>query len=173
MKNGSSFTKKHKSSILGTACQETCPSLEKNEDDIKQVSEEIESRVTKTLSLKISKTELSILGALSQIVEFLWHHRYGLSGTLPGTSRNTDVENQEPTGDRSQNEVDFSACHSRKSIDSDPEEASHRWWVRVPAVGLAFDKCFRISWLNNWKRGKICSFGAYRNSVHSFLKLFS
>ena len=36
------------------------------------------------------------------------------------TSRNADVENQEPTG-----EVEFSVCQSFNSTDSDPEEASH------------------------------------------------
>ena len=39
------------------------------------------------------------------------------------------MENQETIGDRSQNdpdpEVEFSACQSRNSIDSDPEEVSH------------------------------------------------
>ena len=58
---------------------------------------------------------------------FIWSNISWIAD--PGTFRNTDVENQEPTGDHSQNdphpEVEFSVCQSRNSIDSDPEEASH------------------------------------------------
>ena len=66
-----------------------------NEDYITQVSEEIESRITRKLSLELSRTESRILGALSKSDEFLlnpqiWTH----SGTVPGTFRNTNVENE-------------------------------------------------------------------------------
>ena len=56
----------------------------------------------------------------------VWTH----SGTFLGTSRNTDAENQEPTGDHSENdphpEVESSVYQSRNAIDSDPEGASLR-----------------------------------------------
>ena len=52
-----------------------------------------------------------------------------LSRIVPGTSRNTGVENQEPTGDRSQNDcyldMESSIYQSRSSLESDPQEASH------------------------------------------------
>ena len=51
------------------------------------------------------------------------------SGTVPGSFRNTDVENQEPSRARSQkdplSEVEFSACRAIKVIHSDPDETSH------------------------------------------------
>ena len=77
-----------------------------NEEYITQASEEIESRVTQKLSQEFSRTEFRILGALSKLDEFLlkpqvWTH----VETVPETSRNTDVENQEPNGDRSQNDT--------------------------------------------------------------------
>ena len=52
-----------------------------------------------------------------------------LSGTVPGTSRNTDVENQEPNEDRSQNntrpEVISSVYRSHDSLGSDSDEDPH------------------------------------------------
>ena len=51
------------------------------------------------------------------------------SETVPGTSRNADVENQDPNGDLSQNdphpEVGPSVYQSHHSIDSDSNEAPH------------------------------------------------
>ena len=98
-----------------------------NQEYITQVSEEIEGRVTEKLSQKLSRTESRILGALSQLDEFLLNPQIRThSGTLPGTSRNTNVENQEPNEDHSQDdphpEVGPSVCQSRHSIDSDTDE---------------------------------------------------
>ena len=98
---------------------------------IAQVSEEIEGRVTKKLSQEFSKTVSRILGALSKLGDILLNPQIRtFSGTTPGTFRNNDVENQEPSGDRSQNdphpEVGFSACRASNLTDSDPEETSHR-----------------------------------------------
>ena len=77
-----------------------------NEVSITRVSE-IEDKVTKRVSQEISWTESRILGALSKLDEFLLNPQIQThSGTVPGTSRNTDVENQEPNGDRSQNYLD-------------------------------------------------------------------
>ena len=51
------------------------------------------------------------------------------SGTVPGTFWNADVENQKPSGDRSLKDThpdaEFSACHARIPIDSDPDETPH------------------------------------------------
>ena len=52
------------------------------------------------------------------------------SGTVPGTSRNMKVENQEPTEYRSLNdphpEVGASIYWSSRSMDSSPEEKSYK-----------------------------------------------
>ena len=100
------------------------------EDYAAQVSEEIKWRVTKKVSKEFSKTESCILGALSKLDEFLLNPQIRtFSGTTPGTFRDTDLINQEPSGDRSQNdphpEVEFSACRASNLTDSDPEETSH------------------------------------------------
>ena len=69
---------------------------------ISQVSEEIEERVTKKLSKEFNLTESRILGALSKLDEFLLNPQIRTcSVALPGTSRNNDAENWEPTGDSS------------------------------------------------------------------------
>ena len=74
------------------------------------------------------------------------------SGTVLGTSRNTDVENQEPTGDRSQDdphpEVESSVHQSRNSIDSDPEEASHTY--AIEDTKMAFFQQQTQKKIENW-----------------------
>ena len=102
-----------------------------NEEYITQLSEEIESIVTKKLSQEFSRRESRILGALSKLDEFFLNPQIRThSGTVPGTFRNTNVENQEPNEDRSQDdphpEVGPSVYQSRHSNDSDPDEAPHR-----------------------------------------------
>ena len=97
-----------------------------NDEYITQVSQEIEGRVTKRLSQEFSKKESRILGALSKLDEFLLNPQIRThSGTVRGTFRNTNVENQEPNDDRSQDdphpEVEPSVCQSRHSIDSDTD----------------------------------------------------
>ena len=101
-----------------------------NEDYITQVSEVIEGRVTKKVSQEFSRAGSRILGALSNLDDFLLNPQIRTqSGTVPGTFRITNVENQEPNEDRSQDdphaEVGPSVCQSRHSIDSDPDEAPH------------------------------------------------
>ena len=102
-----------------------------NQEHITQLSEEIEVKVTEKLSQEFSRTESRILGILSKLDEFLLSPQIRThSGTVPGTFRNTNVENQEPNEDRSQDdphpEVGPSVCQSRHSIDLDPDEAPHR-----------------------------------------------
>ena len=114
--------------MLGTASHETCPDARINEHYITQISEEIEGRVTKKLSEKFSRTESRISVALSKLDEFLLNPKIRThSGTVPGTFWNTNVENQEPNEDRSQDdphpEMGPSVCQSRRSIDSDSDEA--------------------------------------------------
>ena len=66
-----------------------------NEEYITQLSEELEGRVTKKLSQELSRTESRILGALSKLDEFLSNQQIQThSKTVPGTFRNTNVENQ-------------------------------------------------------------------------------
>ena len=66
-----------------------------NEEYIKQLSEEIEGRVSKKLSQELSRTESRILGALSKLEEFLLNQQIRThSGTVPETFRNTNVDNQ-------------------------------------------------------------------------------
>ena len=98
---------------------------------ISQVSEEVEGRVTKKLSKKISRTESCILGALSKLDEFILNPQVRTcSVAVPGTSRNNDSENREPTGNRSQGdpcpEAVFSIYHSSNLNDSEQEENHHR-----------------------------------------------
>ena len=74
-----------------------------NEEHITQVSEEIEGNVVKELSQEFSGTESRILGALSKLDEFLLNPQIRTrSGAVPGTFRNTNVENQEQNEERSQ-----------------------------------------------------------------------
>ena len=87
------------------------------QDYISQVSEEIEGSVTKKLSREFSRTESRILGALSKLVEFLLNPQVRTcSVAVPGTSRNSNSENRETTGDRSSDdpcpEVEYSSHHS-------------------------------------------------------------
>ena len=101
------------------------------EEFITQVFEEIEERVTKKLSKDFSRTESRILGALSKLDEFLLNPQVRTcSVAVPGTSRNNNSENWEPTGDRCPNdhspEVVFSACHTSNQNYSDQEETHHR-----------------------------------------------
>ena len=75
------------------------------EEYITQISEEIEGRVTKKLSQEFSLTESRILGALLKLEEFLLNPQVRTcSGSVQATSGNNDFENQEPTGDGSQND---------------------------------------------------------------------
>ena len=76
-----------------------------NEEFITQVSEEIEGRVTKKLSQEFNRTESHILGALSKLDKFLLNQQIQThSGTVSGTFRSTNVENQGTNEDDSQSD---------------------------------------------------------------------
>ena len=74
------------------------------EDNITQVFEEIEGRVTKRLSKEFSRTENRILGALARLDDFLMNPILpGRSGTTPEPSRNALNTSQGTNEDDSQN----------------------------------------------------------------------
>ena len=76
-----------------------------NEEKVTQVSDEIESGVFKKLSQELSTTQSRILGALSKLDKFLLNQQIQThSGTVPGTFRNTNVENQRTNEDDSQSD---------------------------------------------------------------------
>ena len=76
-----------------------------NEEYITQVSEEIEGRVSKKLSQEFSRRESCILGALSNLDEFLSSEQVHTHfETVLGTFRNTNVENQGTNEDDSQSD---------------------------------------------------------------------
>ena len=76
-----------------------------NEEYITQVSEEIEGRITKKLSQEFNRIESHISDALSKLDEFLSNQQIQThSRTVPGTFRNTNVENQGTNEDDSQSD---------------------------------------------------------------------
>ena len=101
-----------------------------NEVYITQVSREIEGRVIKKLFQEFSRTEFRIFGALSNLDEFLLNPQIRThSGTVPGTFRNSNVENQESNEDISQvdlhPQVGSFVYQSHHSNYSDADEAPH------------------------------------------------
>ena len=75
------------------------------EDYIAQVFEGIEGRVSEKLSQEFSRTESRILGALTKLDEFLSNQQIHTHfETVPGTFRNTNVENQGTNEDDSQSD---------------------------------------------------------------------
>ena len=121
---------------------------------ISQVSEEIERRVTKKRWNQFSWTVSRILGALSKLDEFLLNPQVRTcSVAFPGTSRNSDSENREPTGDRSLNdpcpEAMFSSHHSGNLNGSELEEFHHM----VTGVQEEIPYCshhIRVCWLSEF-----------------------
>ena len=104
--------------------------LELTQDYISQVSEEIEGRVAKKLSKEFNKTVSRILGALSELDEFLLNPQARTcSVAAHGTSRNSNSENRETHGDRSPNdpypEVGYFPHHSCQLNSPEAETNSH------------------------------------------------
>ena len=76
-----------------------------NEEYITQVCEEIEGRITKKLSQEFNRIESCISDALSKLDEFLSNQQIQThSKIVPGTFRNTNVENQGTNEDDSQSD---------------------------------------------------------------------
>ena len=93
-----------------------------NEEYITQVPEEIEGRVSKKLSQEFSRTESRILGALSKLDEFLSNQQIHMHfETVPGTFRNTNVENQGTNVDDSQSDPHPEAGIFRGQTNSGPK----------------------------------------------------
>ena len=100
------------------------------QENISDVSQEIERKVTKSCSKDFSRTESRFLGALSKLDEFLLNPQVRTcSVAVPGTYRNSDSENREPPGDRSPNDrcpkAVFSSHHSGNLKGSELEETHH------------------------------------------------
>ena len=76
-----------------------------NVEYIKKISEKIKGRVTEKLSQQFSRTQFHTLGVLSKLDELLLNPQIRAhSGTVPGTLRNTKVENQGTNEDESQSD---------------------------------------------------------------------
>ena len=100
------------------------------QEHFSQVSEEIDGRVTRKLSKDFSRKESRILGALSKLDEVLLNPQVrNCSVAVPGTSRNSDSGDWQPTGDRSLNdpfhEVMCSFHRSGNLNSSEMEECPH------------------------------------------------
>ena len=137
---------------------------------ISQVSEKIEGRVIKKFSKEFRRTESRILGALSKLDEFLLNPQVRTcSVAVPGASRNSDLENREPTEDRSLNDpcpkVVYSSHHSGHLNNSEAEEYPHidpnsmiiaypfQWELMAPRGSLKTFSMSDIAWhfgLLNW-----------------------
>ena len=94
------------------------------EDYLTQYSEEIEGRVTKKLSQEFSRTENSIIRALSRLDDFLMNPLiHGHSGIAPDTSRNAYGTNQGTNEDDSQSDPHPKGgiFQSQATLNSGPE----------------------------------------------------
>ena len=96
-----------------------------NEEYITQVSEEIEGRITKKLSQEFNRIESRISDALSKLDEFLSNQQIQThSKTVPGTFRNTNVENQGTNEDDSQSDPhpEASIFHGQTTQNLGPKD---------------------------------------------------
>ena len=103
-----------------------------NEEYITQVSEEIEGRVSKKLSQEFSRTESRILGALTKLDEFLSNQQIHTHfEAVPGTFRNTNVENQGTNEDDSQSDPHPEAGMFRGQTTQNlgPKDCRGNWHV--------------------------------------------
>ena len=113
-----------------------------NEEYITQVSEEIESRVSKKLSQEYSRTESRILGALTKLDEFLSNQQIHTHfGTVPETFRNTNVDNQGTNEDdyMSDPHPEAGFFRSRTTQNSGPEVGPNNRIVRSIEVEVALE----------------------------------
>ena len=138
-----------------------------NEEYIIQLSEKIEGRVTKKLSQESSRTESRILGALSKLDEFLLSPQIRThSGTVPGTFRNTNVENQGTNKDDSQSDPHPEAGIFRSQItqNSGPEVArdsdTYPFCLRKSFYSPLQLHC-QISWTLDDKTGSFVEFARF------------
>ena len=97
---------------------------------VSQFSQEIEGRVIKRLSKEFSMAECRILGALSKLDDFFLNPQVRTcSAAVPVTSRNSNSEKREPTGDRSLDdpchEVRYSSHYSGNLNSPELEDYPH------------------------------------------------
>ena len=95
------------------------------EEDIAQVSEENDSRVTKMLSQEFSRTESRILGTIFNPHDFLLDPLIqGYSGTTPDASRNTLSTNQWTNEDdlQSDSHPEANVSQSQTTRNSGPDD---------------------------------------------------
>ena len=102
-----------------------------NEDYLTQLSEEIEGRITKKLLFcrEFSRIESRISDALSKLDEVLSNQQIQTySETVPGTFRNTNVENQGTNEDDSQSDPhpEGGLFRSQTTQNSGPEAGHYR-----------------------------------------------
>ena len=108
-----------------------------NEEYITQVSEEIEGRITKKLSQEFNRIESRISDALSKLDEFLSNQQIQThSKTVPGTFRNTNVENQGTNEDDSQSDPhpEGGLFRSQTTQNSGPEAGHYTRKAQKPLL---------------------------------------
>ena len=103
---------------------------ELTQDYISQVSGEIEGRVTKKFTQKISKTDSRTLGDLSKLDKFLLNPQVRTCSVADqGKSRNANSESRKTQGDRSSDdpypEVGYFRHHSGQLNSPEAETNSH------------------------------------------------
>ena len=109
------------------------------EDNITQVSEEIEGRVIKKFSQEFSKTENRILGALERLDDFLMNPLIqGHSRTTPEASWNAFSTSQETNEDDSQSDPHpkTGIFHMQMTRTSGPEVGHVNYYVNLPVKSL-------------------------------------
>ena len=107
------------------------------EEYITQVSEEIEGRITIKLSQEFNRIESRISDALSKLDEFLSNQQIQThSKTVPGTFRNTNVENQGTNEDDSQSDPhpEGGLFRSQTTQNSGPEVGHYSWRLNINEV---------------------------------------
>ena len=130
--------------ILGTACHRLCPVVEIPRITSRKFLKRFMAGSLKFLKISEAHSPAFwVLGALAKLADFHLNPQVPtLSGTVPETSQNNDVENWEPAGERSQNaphpKVELSACWSSSSTDSDQEETSHNYERDIILLVLIF-----------------------------------
>ena len=111
-----------------------------NEDYLTQPSEEIEGRITRKLSREFSRIESRISDALSKLDEVLSNQQIQThSKTVPGTFRNTNVENQGTNEDDSQSDPhpEGGLFRSQTTQNSGPEAGHYSiQWKKLLVVGF-------------------------------------
>ena len=167
-----------------------------NEEYITRVSEEIKGRVTKKLSKEYSRTESRILGALSELDEFLLNQQIRThSGTVPETFRNTNVDNQGTNEDESQSDPHPEAglFRSQTTENSGPEVGPYSqfqhhflfrnfnflptWKIQLHRHLMQNFSCARciLWWYNQYYllRNRVCKFSRFGKKSNNGYKTYN